>query len=188
MFHFDASFVVLLSFITFMVIAYKLAYKKIFSELDGKILEVKKTLEESQEELRLAKKLAEGEKKRLDSVYEEVDVIMAKTKSETGRLKKKFSDEIDELTKTRQASFEGAQERLRRQTLQQLKASITKTTVKTLTKIAGEKCSDKDHEAINDNAIDLIEAELSSLAQKKSKKPLKSSKRTPKNSKLKTAS
>lgn len=163
---FDASFVVLVGFVTFMVLAGRKIYAKIIEELDKKIAEIRDSLKLSENELMVAEQLNKEEHKRQANVDEDIKNILEKTDQESARLKRKMVEEIEELTKTRQAAFEDMLVRMRLQSMQQLRNTVSNAAIKSLEELALTKVTKQQHEEINDRAIELIAAELSGGGKK----------------------
>lgn len=159
--NFDASFAVLISFATFVLLVGRKAYLKVLGDIDDKINKIRESLALSDNELTVAEQLNLEEHKRLTTVEEDVRVILEKTNEESARLKRKMLQEIGELTQARQAAFEDNLSRMRLQSMQLLRKNITKATMKSLEILSHSKVTQKQHEAINDTAIDLISSELS---------------------------
>ena len=161
---FDASFAVLISFVTFMALVGRKVYAKVIVELDKKIDQIRESINISENEVRVAEQLNAEERRRQATIDEDIKVILEKTDRESARLKRKMIEEVEELTKVRQAAFEDMLARMRRQSMQKLRRDITESTTKSLEYLAQNKLSTKEHQAINDQAIELIAAELTAGA------------------------
>lgn len=159
--NFDASLVVLIGFTAFMVLAGRKIYAKVIVELDQKIKEIRDSLNLSENELLVAEQLNKEEHKRQATVEGDIKIILEKTNRESARLKRKMIEEIEELTQARHVAFEDMLVRMRLQSMQQLRNTVSDATAKSLESLAMTKVTQKQHEAINDKAIELIAAEIS---------------------------
>lgn len=157
----DASFIVAFSLVIFLGIAYRLGYKKAMGALDQKIATIRDTLQEAANAKEEAMQTLHKARKNHAEIMKEVKVIAKRTEEQALLLRQQALEDIEKIITTRQHTAKTIIDRLQQNAIQTLQDEATAKTVATFEALAAQELSPAQHEALNDNAINKIAAQLS---------------------------
>lgn len=171
----DASFIVFVGFVVFMVAALRFGYSKSLAVLDSKIAEIKSTLTQAEEKKNTALHELERNKKRQLEIDEEIVNLNQRIDSQINEINTATAAEIDKLLANRQHNFEVQIERVRSAAIDHLNASITEIATSTLANMISAM-PEQTHQTINDQQLSALSTILdTSNGNNSSKKSLKKS-------------
>ncbi len=131
----DASFIVLIGFLVFIITALWFGYRKSLGLLDSKIDEVKSTLELAQSKKQAALLELKKQQESHGIIDQEVSELQQRTLTQIKELNETIAHEIERLIANRQQSFEVHIERARNAAIDELNATITEMATQKLIKL-----------------------------------------------------
>jgi F0F1-type ATP synthase membrane subunit b/b' len=152
----NSALVVLASFIIFLIIAYRLGYKKFLSALDGRIQDIKETLDRAEQENDEIIKALNEEHRHQENIKKEAKIILENAERQVLSLRQKTLREISEIVKNRQMSVDKLERRLKKEAAQKLHNEVVEKTVETLKLLITGNFSEEQHQTLNNQAIEQI--------------------------------
>ncbi len=148
------------SFIIFVGIIFKLGRPALNALLDGRIEQIKKDLEES-ENLRVEAQemLAQYQRKHRDAVQES-DKIIATAKENAKQFKEKAEAELNELISRREAQLEDRLVRMEQNAINEIQAYAADLSMNAAAQIIAEKLDKKTNAKLVEQSIGSIEANI----------------------------
>lgn len=159
----DASFILLICFIGFMGIAFKLGYKKSLQGLDQQIASVSKTVEDAIQSLKHAQEKHDYELKYGSLIEHEVSEIFKRTHHQIEELKQQAQADFDKIMQQKSLNADSQVNRLRNEAMTELNIHITNQVIATLKLLLSEHISSNTHKEINEHFLN----KLDQLFQKK---------------------
>ena len=149
----DTNFWVAISFIIFMIIAYKYGKDAVLNGLDGKIDAIKTELGEA-ERLRVDAQelLAEYQRKHKDALGE-AEIIIAEARKHAEDIRKKAEDDMDKAQIRRQVQLEEKLNRLEQNAASEIQAYTAKIAINATREILKEKMDTKADKSIIANVV-----------------------------------
>lgn len=169
----DPTFVVLLSLVVFMGIAYHLGYRQSMAALDHKIATVQKTLEEAAQAKEAAIQALQDQRRYHEEIQEETALIAQRAEEQALTLQKEAMQDIDKMVKARQKAAADRLKRIRYAAIQTIQEEVTAATLAAFKEVVATKFSPPQQETLNDEAIAKIVSQLT-----KSQPPANKRKRT----------
>jgi F-type H+-transporting ATPase subunit b len=158
----DASFSVLLSFILFMAIAFRVGYRKSMATLDDKIDDIRKKLEEATQAKESALALLHTERKHQAEILVEAQNIIRKAQQEVDDMKHQALHELEALLEKRQGSAYETLNRIRLDTIDEIRQHVTLLIIKSIEELS-KTLTEEQHEILNNQALNQIITEIQSL-------------------------
>ncbi len=156
----DATFIVLVSFVIFGGLAYRLGYRRSITALDKKIANTRQALEDAAQAKEAAIHALDEERRHQVEVLEEIELIAKQGEEQTIHLREQTLREIDKIISNRQQEAENMMKRLHHEAVQTIQEEATAKTLATFEKLVTEKFSKAQQEALNEDAISKITAQL----------------------------
>lgn len=174
---FDASFVVFLCFVAFMILVLKYGYKRSITALDSQIGDIKSIIENAQENLLLAEKRLEHERLSQRELSREIDALFAKTDKQIDIVKQESAIELQKLAESKEHITDTMIDQIRLRTVTELKETITQEIQAVLADMMTHRLDAQTHEALNDDAIRMLSETVQSGDNGTSPKIIKSTKK-----------
>lgn len=166
----DPTFIVMVSFILFMGIAYRLGYHRSMAALDQKISTIREALNEASQSKEAAIQALNEERRRHGEILEEIELIAKRTEEQSLVLRQQTLQDIDKMINARQQEAESMIERLHHEAIQTIQEEATTKTIATFEALVATKFSAAQQKALNERAIAQITTQLEEspipLAQK----------------------
>src|SRR5471030_352384 len=102
----DPTFIVMISFVIFMGIAYRLGYRQSMASLDQKISNIRQALIDASEAKAAAIQALNEERRYREEVVEEIDLIAKRTEEQAIILRQQAMEEINKIIIARQEAAE----------------------------------------------------------------------------------
>jgi F0F1-type ATP synthase membrane subunit b/b' len=166
----DVNLIVLVGFCLFMFLALKYGYKSSIQALDSKIESVRKTLSEAEEKHDHAVQLLKNEQKKQKDLIKHIDEATRKKDEELAQMRQLADQELEALLESRRQNAGLIFDKIRIETIHNVKKEVTDLTALALEKIAQDYLTPQQHEHLNTCSIDQIEHYLGvgeEMAQKK---------------------
>jgi F-type H+-transporting ATPase subunit b len=156
----DASIWVLISFIVFCAMAWKLGKDKITSALDNKIDTIRKEIETA-ESLRVEAQelLAQYQRKQRDAA-KEAEQIIENAKMHAKEIKKKAKEELKETMERREQQLSARIERMEQSAIQEIRSHAADLAVKATKEIISERLDKNTSKELVDQSIQNISGQL----------------------------
>jgi F0F1-type ATP synthase membrane subunit b/b' len=156
----DATLVVLISFIIFLGLAYRLGYRQAMQALDGKIAKIRQALQDAAQAKEAALQALHQERRYHEEVQEEIELITKRTEEQTLLLRQHALQDINKMISARQQTAENMIKRVYDDAIQKIQAEATAKTIASIEAIVKKKFSSSQKEALNDMAIAQISTQL----------------------------
>jgi F0F1-type ATP synthase membrane subunit b/b' len=156
----DPTFIVMVSFVLFMGVAYRLGYHRSMSALDRQISNIRQALNEAAQAKEAALQALAEERRRYGEILEEIELISKRTEEQALTLRQQTLQDIDKIIHNRQQEAENMVERLHHEAVQTIQEEATAKTLETFKALVTAKFSPAQQEAINEGAIAQITAQL----------------------------
>lgn len=156
----DSSFWVGVSFILFVVVAYKLGAKAIVGGLDNKIQEIKDEIENA-ERLRVEAQelLAQYQRKQRDA-EKEAEEIVANAKKQANTMKQTMQSELDDLMARREAQLSDRLKRLEDSAISKIKNEAATVAMAATTEMIMRAMDPKTQKSLMDDSIKMVSKQL----------------------------
>lgn len=158
----DASFILLLCFVGFTAIAFKLGYKKSIAGLDEQIANVSKTVESALHSLKKAQEKHDHEVQYGAVIEHEIAEIFKRNHHQVEEIQHQAKAELERLMQNRITQADARLDRLRSEVMAELTLNVTNQVVQTLNSLFTTHLSTNMQKKINDHFLD----ELDQLFQK----------------------
>lgn len=158
----DASFILLICFIGFTALAFKMGYKKSLASLDQQIKNVSKTVENALLSLNQAKEKQAHELQYAALIEHEIAEIFKRSQHQIEEIQQQAKTDLKRLMENRVNSSDTRIDRMRVEIMGELKLHVTTQVVQTLEALFTTHLSQKMQEKINDHFLN----ELDTLFQK----------------------
>jgi len=156
----DPTFIVMISFVLFMGVAYRLGYHRSMVALDQKISNIRQALSDATQAKEAAFQALTEERQRHGEILEEIELISHRTEEQALALRKQTLQDIDKMINNRQQEVENMIERLHHEAVQIIQDEATAKTLATFEALVTTKFSSTQQKIINDEAITKITAQL----------------------------
>lgn len=156
----DPTFIVMVSFVLFMGVAYRLGYHRSMSALDQQISNIRQALGEAAQAKEAALQALTEERRRYGEILEEIELISKRTEEQALTLRQQTLQDIDKIISNKQQEVENMIERLHHEAVQTIQEEATEKTLETFKVLVTTKFSPAQKEAINEGAIAKIAAQL----------------------------
>jgi F0F1-type ATP synthase membrane subunit b/b' len=156
----DPNLIVMLSFLLFMGIAYRLGYHRSMATLDQKISDIRQALNDAAKAKEAALQALTEERQRHGEILEEIDLISKRTEEQALIVRQQALQDIDKMINNRQQEVQNMIERLHHEAIQTIQEEATAKTLKTFEALVTTKFSSTQHAAINDASIAQITEQL----------------------------
>lgn len=153
----DASFILLICFIGFMGIAFKLGYKKSLQGLDQQIASISKTVENALQSLKHAQEKYEYEHKYNSLIEQEVSEIFKRMHHQIEEIKQQAQADFDKVMQQRSLNADSQIDRLRNEVMTELNIHVTNQVITTLKSLFSEHISSNTHKEINEHFLDKLD-------------------------------
>ena len=177
----DPTFIVMISFVLFVGIAYRLGYRRSMAALDQKILNIRQALNDASQAKEAAFQALTEERQRHGDILEEIELISKRTEEQALALRQQALQDIDKMISNRQQEVENMIKRLHHEAVQTIQDEATAKTLATFKALVTTRFSSAQQEAINDEALAKITAQVTenniSLHKQKRQKPRRSATR-----------
>lgn len=170
----DATFIVLMSFVLFIGIAYRLGYRQSMAFLDQKITNIHQALNNAEEAKEAAIKALNEERRYQTEVIKEIELIAKRAEEQAITLKEQALQDIERLIVTRQKAAEGIIKRMHQAAIQTIQEEATEKALAAFEELATTNFSPSQHEALNESAIAQISTQLAKPGYGHKPKRLKS--------------
>ena len=156
----DTGLWVLISFVLFAALAFKLGRKSVTGKLDGKIQEIKDEIENA-ERLRVEAQelLAQYQRKQRDA-EKEADSIVKNAKTQAKSIKKAMKADLDDLMERREAQLSDRMKRLEENAIAKIKDEAADVAMAATTEMIMQALDDKTQKALADQSIQTISKQL----------------------------
>jgi F0F1-type ATP synthase membrane subunit b/b' len=156
----DPTLIVLVSFVIFSGIAYRLGYKQAMAALDGKISNIRKALDDASKAKQSAMQALNDERRRHEEILEEIETITKRTEEQTLTLRQQTLQDINTMINSRQQAAENMIARAHEAAIQSVQEEATAKTIATFEAIVTQKFTATQQKALNDMAIAQIANQL----------------------------
>jgi len=156
----DPTIIVLLSFLIFMGIAWRLGYRQSMAVLDSKIADIQHALKEAVEAKEAAVQALEEERQRHEDIQEEMKLIARQAEKQAALLREQALRDIDQTINARQQAATDMMERMRYAAVQTIQKEATEMTLAVFEDLVTTRFSATQQEALNDAAIAQIVGQL----------------------------
>lgn len=156
----DPTVIVLLSFLIFMAIAYRLGYRQSVAILDHKIADIRQALTEVSQAKEGALQALDEERQRHEEIQEEIKLISKRAEEQAVLLREQALRDIDKIINSRHQAATAMMERMRRMAVQAIQEEVAAATLAVFEDLATTRFSPAQQEALNDAAIAQITAQL----------------------------
>lgn len=167
----DPTFIVMVSFIIFMGLAYRFGYHRSMAVLDQKISIIQQELNDAAQSKEAAIQALNEERRRHGEILEEIDLISKRTEEQALVLRQQTLQDIDKMISNRQQEAENMIERLHHEAIQTIQEEATATTLATFEALVTTKFSPAQQAALNEEAIAQITAQLDGNQTTQAHKP-----------------
>ncbi len=167
----DPTFIVMISFVIFMGVAYRFGYHRSMTVLDQKILIIQKALSDAAQSKEVAIQALNEERRRHGEILEEIELISKRTEEQALILRQQTLQDIDKMISNRQQEAETMIERLHHEAVQTIQEEATATTLATFEALVTTKFSPAQQAALNEEAIAQIAAQLDANQMVQAHKP-----------------
>ncbi|MBX9805455.1 MAG: hypothetical protein K2Y18_06865 [Alphaproteobacteria bacterium] len=169
----DPTFIVAISFILFMGIAYRLGYRRSMDALDQKIATIRQALEDATQAKEAAIQDLNDERRQQGEIVEEIELIAKRTEEQAMVLRQQALQEINKMITSRQHAAENMMKRMHQEAVQTIKEEASMQTLVAFEALVTSKFTSKQQETINDGAIAQISAQLTKRRPAVAVKPKK---------------
>lgn len=156
----DPTFIVLISFVLFLGIAYRLGYRQSLAALDHKIATIRQSLDEATQAKEAAIQALHEERHHHEDALQEIELIAKRTEEQALTLRQQALQDINQIISTRQKTAEDMIKRMHSTAIQTIKEEATKQTIATFKAIVTKEFSSAQQKALNDAALAQISAQL----------------------------
>ena len=156
----DPTIIVLLSFVIFMGIAYRLGYHRSMAALDHKIASIRDALEEAAQAKEAAVQALSEERQRHGEIQEEIKLIVKKAEEQALLLREHALSDMNKVIGIRQKTAKDVIDRMHRTAIETIQKEATATVLATFEELVTARFSSAQQEALNDEAIAKISAQL----------------------------
>jgi F-type H+-transporting ATPase subunit b len=157
---------VIASFSIFIVIAYRLGYRRSMKALDDKIAAIRQTLEEAAKAREAALQAVTQERRRYADIGQEIDLTISRAEEQALSLRHQALQELDDLVKKRHQEAEQMINRLHEEAVKTLQKEATAATLATFETLVEKEFTDAQHEALNEKSIAQITEQLKPKKQR----------------------
>ena len=151
----DPTFIVAISFVVFIGIAYRLGYHQSMTVLDQKIANIRQALDDAEKAKEDAMIALANERKHQREIKEEIDLIAKRTEEQVFILRKEALQDIEKKIKDRQKAAERMIHLLQGSAVQMIQDEATEKTLASFEALA-QKFKPSQHKVLNDAAISQI--------------------------------
>jgi F0F1-type ATP synthase membrane subunit b/b' len=156
----DPTLIVLVSFVIFIGLAYRMGYRQSIAVLDKKIASIHKTLDDAANAKESATQALYEERRRHEEILEEIELIAKRTEEQTLILRQQALQDINDMISTRQQAAENMIKRIHSSAIQSIQDEATTKTIATFEALVRRKFSPAQQQALNDMAIAQISTQL----------------------------
>jgi F0F1-type ATP synthase membrane subunit b/b' len=156
----DPTVIVLLSFVIFMGIAYRFGYYRSIAALDHKIASIRDALEEAAQAKEAAVHALDEERQRHGEIQKEINLIAKQAEEQALLLREHALRDINKVISARQKTAKDVIDRLHRTAIQTIREEVATATLATFEELVTTLFSSTQQEALNDEAIAKISAQL----------------------------
>ena len=156
----DPTLIVMLSFVLFMGIAYRLGYHRSMAMLDQKISNIRQALNDAAKAKEAALQALTEERRYHGEILEEIELISKRTEEQALMLRQQALQDIDKMINNRHQEVQNMIERLHHEAIQTIQEEATAKTLETFEALVTTKFSSTQHAAINDASIAQITKQL----------------------------
>ena len=156
----DPTFIVMVSFILFMGLAYRLGYRRSMTALDQKISNIRQSLDDAAHAKEAALQALTEERRRHGEILEEIEHIAKRTEEQALVVRQQALQDIDKMINNRQREVENMIERLHHEAVQTIQEEAIARTLETFEVLVTKKFSAAQQKTINEEAIAQITAQL----------------------------
>jgi F0F1-type ATP synthase membrane subunit b/b' len=156
----DPIVAVIVSFSIFIIIAYRLGYRRSMKALDDKIATIQQTLEEAAKAREAALQAVTQERRRYADIGKEIDLTINRAEEQALSLRHQAFQELDDLVKKRHREAEQMINRLHEEAVRTLQEEATAATLTAFETLVEEKFTAAQHEALNENSLAKIAEQL----------------------------
>lgn len=156
----DPTFIVLISFVFFIGIAYRLGYHKAMAFLDQKIATIRQGLDDAARAKESAIQALNEERRHHGEIIEEIELIAKRAEEQALILRQQALQDINEIIITRQQAAENMMKQMHQAAIQTIQEEATAQALATFEALVTTKFSSAQQEALNEGAIAQISAQL----------------------------
>jgi len=162
----DSIIAVIASFSIFIILAYRLGYRRSMKALDDKIATIRQTLEEAAKAREAALQAVTQERRRYASIGQEIDLTINRAEEQALSLRHQAFQELDDLVKKRHREAEQMINRLHEEAVRTLQEEATAATLATFETLVEKEFTAAQHEALNEKSLAKIAEQLKPKSQR----------------------
>lgn len=156
----DPTVIVLVSFIIFMGMAYRLGYHQSMAALDSKIAGIRQALDEAAQAKEAAVQALNQERRLHGEIQEEIELITKRAEEQALNLRHQSLQDINKIISARQQATENMIERMRHTAIQTIREEAAAATLATFEELVMTKFSSLQQEALNERSLAQITTQL----------------------------
>lgn len=156
----DPTVIVLVSFVIFLGIAYRLGYRQSMAALDHKIASIRQALAEAAQGKEDAIQALNQERRHHGDIHEEVNLIAKRAEEQALLLRQHALRDINKMIEGRQQAAKEMMERMHSVAVQTIREEAAEITLAAFEELVRAKFSPAQQEALNQEAITQITAQL----------------------------
>ena len=152
----DPNFIILISFIVFMALAFRYGYKKSIAALDGQIDEIRNKLEDATRQKQEALSLLAEERQSHSETFNLAENLENQSQEKLLELKKSLMHDLEQLVRKKEHDLQDLMKRFTQDAILNIQEEVAEVTQKVVRRYSETVLTERDHEKINDIAIDEI--------------------------------
>ena len=156
----DPAVIVLVSFIIFMGMAYRLGYHQSMAALDSRIAGIRHALEEAAQAKEAAVQALNQERRLHGEIQEDIEHVTRRAEEQALILRHQSLQEMNKIISARQQATENMIERMRHTAIQTIREEAAAAILATFEELVRTKFSSTQQEALNERAIAQMTAQL----------------------------
>lgn len=156
----DSSLWVGISFVLFLIVAYKLGKKAVLGGLDSKIQEIKDEIENAERIRVEAQELLAHYQRKQQDAEKEAEEMVKNAKEQSKAIKKTMKAEIDETMARREAQLSDRLKRLEENAIAQIQNKAADIAMSATSEMIMQALDEKTKKALTESSVSVISKQL----------------------------
>jgi F-type H+-transporting ATPase subunit b len=152
----DPNVIVLISFIIFMALAFRFGYKKSIAALDDQIEAIKNRLDEASRQKQEALSLLAEQRQSHSETFNLAESLENQNLDKLNELKRSLLRDLEQLILKKEGDLEDLMNRFTHDAILDIKKEVAEITQTVIERYAQTVLTGRDHEVLNDIAIDEV--------------------------------
>jgi F-type H+-transporting ATPase subunit b len=152
----DPNIIILISFIIFMALAFRYGYKKSLAALDEQIDQIRDRLDDAVRQKQDALALLSEQRQAYSEALNLAESLEAQSQEQLRNVRKSLMHDLEQLVRKKESDLQDLMKRYGQEMVCDIQREVGELTQTVLTQYAKDVLTDRDHEKLNDAAVDEV--------------------------------